>query len=103
MEHAVIVHFRLSDEFGSAEEHEAVTVLEDRLTDLIEQADVGEFDGNEFGEGECVLFMYGPDADRLYLAIEPALKSTPVSSQGYAIKRYGGAEDPGAAEVLVKW
>jgi len=35
---------------------------------------VGEFDGNEFGEGECVWYMYGPDADALYRAVEGIIR-----------------------------
>ena len=104
MEQAVIVHLRLSnDRFGSSGEREALFVLEGEMTKAIEQADAGEFDGDEFGEGECVLYMYGPKADRLFTAIEPALKSSPLASGGYAIKRYGDVSDLTAPQVRVTW
>lgn len=103
MEHAVIVHLRLDDDgFGSAEKRESINELQDALAAAIDKAEAGEFDGDEFGEGECVLFMYGPDADVLFDTIKPILKKSPHSKGGFAIKRYGEAGDPKAKEVKVK-
>jgi hypothetical protein len=53
----------------------------------------GEFDGDEFGGGECILFMYGPDTDKLFSAIQPIMKDWQALVGGYAIKRHG---PPGA-------
>jgi hypothetical protein len=104
VEQAVIVHLRLSDDgFGSFEDREALLALQDQMAGAIENAAAGEFDGDEFGEGECVLYMYGPDADRLFAAIEPLLKSCSLAAGGYAVKRYGGAGDSDAREVRVAW
>lgn len=103
MEHAVIVHLRLDDDgLGSAVKRESINELQDELANAIDDADVGEFDGDEFGEGECVLFMYGPDADALFDTIEPILKQSVHAEGGFAIKRYGEAGDPKAKEVKVK-
>ena len=104
MEHAVIAHLPLSNtQMGSEEERDVIFLLEDRLSAAIERAGAGEFDGNEFGAGECVLYMYGPDADRLYDAIVPHLQMAAAARGGYAIKRYGDASDPAAREVRVAW
>jgi hypothetical protein len=104
VEQAVIVHLRLSDDhFGSSGERQTLYVLQGEMAKAIEQADAGEFDGDEFGEGECVLYMYGPKADRLFAAIEPVLKSSPFASGGYAIKRYGDVGDLAAPQVRVTW
>ena len=104
MDHAVIAHLLLSDRnFGTEAEREAIFALEDRLTYAIERARAGELDGNEFGGGECTLYMYGPDADRLYNAIVPVLQMNPLARGGYAIKRYGDVRDPSAREIKVAW
>jgi hypothetical protein len=104
LEQAVIVYLRLGDDgFGSPEEREVLQALEDQMQQAIEEASAGEFDGDEFGGGRCVLFMYGPDADRLYRLIEPLLKNAPAAAGGYAIKRYGKARDPSSREVRVSW
>jgi hypothetical protein len=88
---------------GTADERDVIFLLEDRLSAAIEHSGVGEFDGNEFGAGECVLYMYGPDADRLYDAIVPHLQMTAAARGGYAIKRYGAVGDPAAREIRVAW
>lgn len=106
MEQAVIVHLKLDDDgFGSDEKRESINELQDELADAIDEAEAGEFDGDEFGEGECVLFMYGLDADVLFdtiKPIKPILKKSSHAKGGFAIKRYGEASDPKAREVKVK-
>ena len=103
MEHAVIAHlFLIEDPFGSEREREAVYDLADLLDHTINDQGVGEFDGEEFGGGRCVLYMYGPDADRLFSVVEPILKAAPLARGGFAIRRYGDAEDLNAIETVVE-
>ena len=100
-EHAVITHLPLSDDdYGAADEREAVFALEDRLTEAA-AALGGEHDGNEFGGGEAVLYTYGPDADALMEAVMTCLGDFPLRPGAYAIKRYGRADDPTAREGRV--
>jgi hypothetical protein len=57
-EHAVLAHLQLADaNMGSDREVEDIYALSGPLTEAIEEHGVGEFDGDEFGGGECVLFM----------------------------------------------
>jgi hypothetical protein len=92
--HAVILYLRLSNgQFGSEEERDAIHRMTDRLVQAILANDVGELDGDEFGGNECVVYMYGPDAGKLFSAIQPVLKDWPALVGGYAIKRFG---PPGA-------
>ncbi len=86
MEHAVIVQFNympatLDELFG----------LEDQLEKAIVAADAGEFDGNEVAlDGrDTLLYMYGPDADKLYSAIEPVLLMWEALSEARVLLRYG--------------
>ncbi len=102
MEHAVIAHLRLTeDKFGSERERAAVAALADDLMHAIGEKQAGEFDGEEFGDGRCVLYMYGPDADQLFETVEPIIKASPLSRGGFAIKRYGEAGDKIAVETRV--
>ena len=101
-DHAVITHLPLSDdEFGAAEEREAVFALEDRISAAAERLG-GEHDGNEFGAGEAVLYTYGPDADKLVAAVRSCLEGFPLRPGAYALKRYGRAGDPTAREERVE-
>ena len=102
--HAVIVSFALSNvEFGEAEERDEIHALTDRMDAAIRGAGAGEFDGDEFGAGTCTLYMYGPDADRLFAAVEPLLRGSSLVKGGHAIKRYGPAADPQARQVRVEF
>ena len=99
LEHAVIIHLPLhEDDFGSERERAAVAVLINNLEQIVHETQVGEFDGEELGDGRCVLYLYGPDADILFQVVEPLLKDTPLARGGFAIKRYGYAGDPDAVE-----
>lgn len=100
-QHAVIVHFKLSDDrHGTVAERESVFALEDELERGIESMAAGEFDGNEFGGGEAVLYAYGPDADALFGAMEAPLRAFP-NRPAFAILRYGEASDASAKERRV--
>lgn len=101
-EHAVIVHLKLSNAaFGTKEEMDAIHALSDRLEAKILEARAGEFDGDEFGQGECTLYMYGPNADLLFAAVEDEIRASPLSRGGWVIKRYGSAEDKEAKETRI--
>lgn len=100
-EHAVTVHYSLSDdEHGAVAEREAIFELEDRLVSAIEAQALGEFEGNEFGGGEAVLYCYGPDAGRLFAGIEAELRAFPARP-AYAQLRYGEVSDPEAREQRI--
>src|SRR3954464_8607688 len=99
-EHCVRIFLKLSEDYGTEKEMEAIHELSDALEDAIELHKVGEYDGDEFGGGECTLYMYGPDADKLYKAIEKPLRKSRLARGGYVLKRYGPPED-GIREVRV--
>ncbi|MEU9304484.1 hypothetical protein [Streptomyces sp. NPDC048269] len=89
IEHAVIARYRLADDgLGGQSQREVVRQAQSLLTEAIEQADVGEFDGNEFGGGEVVLYAYGPNADELFAVMAPILHDLPFRP-AHVILRYG--------------
>jgi hypothetical protein len=101
---ALIVHLRLSDDaFGTDADHAAIWELEEQIEQAVEATSVGDLDGDEFGQGECVLFIYGPDADRLFSVVEPLLRSCPIASGGFAIKQYGDISDLDLETARVTW
>jgi hypothetical protein len=100
-EHAVLVTYALSgDRFGEEKERKAIYALQARLKEAIEAADAGEFDGNEFGSGEVELYAYGPDANRLFAAMEPQLRAFPARP-AHVVLRFGEADDPTAVEQRI--
>ena len=100
--HAVIAYLKLSDKcFGSGQERANFHHLSDHLAEAIRQRGVGEFDGDEFGSGQCVLFMYGEDADALFAAIELILRASPPAKGGRVVKRYGEPSDKNARQLSI--
>jgi|SRR5688572_13333357 hypothetical protein len=73
--------------------------LEQNLSAAIGSSETGEYDGNEIGDGEVILYMYGPDADALLRAIEPILLGSALARGATVIRRYGPPED-GVREVV---
>ena len=102
-EHAVIAHLVLSDsQFGTSDERDAIHALSDELAQAIAAGGTGEFDGDEFGEGRCTLYMYGSDADRLFNSVEAILRASPLCRGARVIKRFGPAGGDGVKSVEVR-
>lgn len=101
-EHAVIVQFNYMP--ATLDE---LSALEEQLEKAIVAADAGEFDGNEVAlDGrDTLLYMYGPDADRLYAAIEPVLMMWDALSEARVRLRYGppGGDTRQKTVVLPKY
>ncbi|MEU8465654.1 hypothetical protein [Streptomyces sp. NPDC029003] len=101
VEHAVIARYRLAEGgLGESSQRQLVRQAQSRLAEVIRQADVGEFDGNEYGGGEVVLYAYGPNADALLVVMAPILQALPFRP-AHVILRYGSVDDPSAAEHRV--
>jgi len=89
----ITIYFPLSNgEYGSQDERDSIHRFTNRLDEQIRQSGAGVFDGDEFGNGEGALFMYGPDANKLFSVIEPLLQNWAPLRGGYVIKRYGAAD-----------
>lgn len=83
---AVIVKYRFAS--GNLDR---IFELEEQLARVVEAMPGCEFDGNEIAvDGRDNLFyMYGPDADKLFEAIEPVLLSSEILSEAQVRLRYG--------------
>lgn len=55
-----------------------VATLENRLEEVLEAGGQGELDGHETGPENTTLFLYGPDAEALFRAVEPVLRAYPL-------------------------
>jgi hypothetical protein len=102
-DHCVLAILKLSDDaFGTSDERAAIHALSDQLEHAIASSNAGAFDGDEFGGGQCTLFMYGPDAERLFSSIESILRVSPVCQGATVIKRFGPPGDDTVRSVEVR-
>jgi hypothetical protein len=90
-EQALIVKISLSNtEFGEPRGRAEIQRLEDLLQKAIEaKPGTGEFDGDEFGNGFCTIYMYGPSAARSFDATISTLLDFQARSGSFIVKRYG--------------
>ncbi len=97
-EHAVIIHFR----YG-IDELDPLHQLERVLEKLISEKGVGVYDGHEIAMdySDGFLYMYGPNAEELFKAVQPMLEKTEFMKGAIAHLRFGPPED-GVREIEVK-
>jgi hypothetical protein len=91
-QHAVIVHF----EYDEAADLQPLFDLEDQLRAAIADAKAGEYDGHEVaveGASDARLYIYGPNADRLFEVIRPILAGCPFMGGARVQLLYGEPED----------
>lgn len=90
-QHAVLLHFGL--ESRGWRSRERLDRLEEDLSEAVEEQGVGEFDGVDHGSQDATFYLYGPDGDALWAAVEPILRSAKIAAR--VVVRAGG---PGATE-----
>ena len=106
-QHSVVVQFYdFAGKFWTEEQRslDPLFALEDELNEALEGTEAGELDGHEIAVdgSDGFLFLYGPDADALFAAIEPILRKSPLMPGADATLRYGGPDDEDLKQKLVK-
>jgi hypothetical protein len=96
---AVIVHF----EYGMPDWNPFLQ-FEKVLEFKINTSGAGDYDGNELAAdgSDGILYMYGPDADKLFAAAKPVLLSTTLLKNVTVTLRYGDVKDKSARVVTVR-
>src|SRR5688572_19962523 len=97
VEQAVIVSFN----YG-IQGLDSLFKLEEKLEKIIEEKNLGEYDGNEIAVdySDGFLYMYGPSAEKLLEAIKPILKQTSFMKGAKIKLRFGPPED-GVKEITI--
>jgi hypothetical protein len=106
-QHSVVVQFYdFAEKFWTDEAQtlDALLALEDELSEALEGTEIGEVDGHEVAidGSDGFLFLYGPDADALFAAIEPILRKSPVMAGADATLRYGDPDQEDLKQQLIK-
>ncbi|MGA7669290.1 MAG: hypothetical protein WBW04_02645 [Nitrolancea sp.] len=78
--------------FGTPDDQEAILTLEDRLSDAVEGARVGDYDGNQFGNGLGEIYFYRPSANALLAVMRPILAASSLPAGSYLVVRRGPDE-----------
>jgi hypothetical protein len=87
-EQGLTVHLELvGGDYGSEDEVEAVRLLGDDCEQALAQAGAGVFEGEEFGDRECVLVFTARDAGEAWRVIEPHLRASSLSRGARVMQR----------------
>lgn len=105
-QHSVIVKFYdFGTRFWTDEQRslDPLFALEEELEEVLEGTGAGELDGHEIAVdgSDGLLFLYGPDADALFAAIEPVLRKSAVMLGADATLRYGEPGEDDAKQRLI--
>jgi hypothetical protein len=94
---AVIIEIGFAglDDFGTSQQQQSVRTLEKELEAALSPP--AGLDGDEFGEGTAVIYLYGTSADIIFETAEPILKKSPFQHMTITML-YGPADDPKTEE-----
>lgn len=90
-EHCVIVSIPLTERMGTKGERQWCLALEDRIEEALKISASGFVDGDEWGEFEWKLFVYGRRAAKIWDSIKPVLLKARCPKGSFATRRHGDA------------
>lgn len=90
---AVLIHLDGTSLPDSVYEQYDLSTLEDQVIGVLNEQQVGEYDGNEIGPSGATIYLYGPNAEAILNAIQPVLSAYPLCRNAQIVVRQGG---PGA-------
>ena len=61
-------------------------LLAEQLEAAAHEAGVGEYDGDEYGGGECILFFCGPDEEAMLGVLRPLLQRSPLARGAHFVR-----------------
>lgn len=98
-EHSVVVHFNYGNK-----DWDPFFAWEEKFEAAIAASGAGEYDGNELAVdgSDGTLFLYGPDADKLFAVAKPQLETATLLKNVEATLRYGDVSDETPKEVTLK-
>ena len=86
-EQAVLIYLNGIDLPQDVYENYDLTTLEDQLVAALDGT--GEVDGNEIGPENTIVYLYGPDSEKIFTKIEPVLNNYPLCQQAKVVIRHG--------------
>ena len=72
-----------------------LSTLEDLLIEQIKPNGIGELDGHESGPAETMIYLYGSDAEEIFLRIKSVIATYPLCQNSRVLVRKGG---PGSSQ-----
>ena len=87
-EQALLLHLRLSQS-QAGDEASTIVALEEAIESALRKHRAGEFEGHDLRDGVWTLYLYGPDAQRIFESVAEAVRGTRLDPSSHAILRFG--------------
>lgn len=88
-EQALLLRLRLP-ESQAEDEAPAIVALEESIEHALRRHRAGELDGHDLRDGVWTLYLYGPDANRIYESVAEVLREVRLDPSSHAVMRFGG-------------
>ena len=88
-EQALLLHLRLP-ESQTGDETPTIVALEEAIESALRAHRAGEFEGHDLRDGVWTLYLYGPDAARIFDSVAEVVRSARLDPSSHAILRFGG-------------
>lgn len=97
-EQSVVIYFN----YG-IEDDEPFFNLGEKLNQIMEDQNLGEYDGHEMelDNRDGSYYLYGPSAEKIFKAVKPCLEEIPFMKGAIAVLRFGRGEDAPMLEVEI--
>lgn len=102
IEEAVIIHLDAMNLTDEVYQKYDLMTLGDKINEVIIPNNLGEYDGYESGQGITIVYLYAPDAEKLFSSIKPILENYPLCKNAKVIIRKGGPGSPQREEIIVQ-
>ena len=96
-EQALLLRLRLP-EGKVGDETPTIVALEEAIENALREHRAGEFEGHDLRDGVWTLYLYGPDARRIFESVAEVVRGSRLDSSSHAIMRFG---ERGAREERV--
>lgn len=96
-EQALLLRLRLA-ESQAGDETPAIVALEESIESALREHRAGEFEGHDLRDGVWTLYLYGPDAERIFRSVEAVVRGARLDPSSHAIMRFG---ERGAREECI--
>jgi hypothetical protein len=88
-EQALLLRLRLP-ESQAADETATIVALEEAIESALRVHRAGEFEGHDLRDGVWTLYLYGPDAERIFESVAEVARGARLDPGSHAILRFGG-------------
>ena len=88
-EQALLLRLRLP-ECQADDVTPTIVALEEAIESALRAHRAGEFEGHDLRDGVWHLYLYGPDAERIFESVAEVVRGARLDPNSHAILRFGG-------------